>query len=98
MRVVESKRAQKDLEKLRSRMATLLNYKLQKDRVEQIGPDSLRKIGGYHDELIKGGDGLRSSRLGKGYRVFYRLLVDEQIEVCEVAAINNHDYKKVTRS
>ncbi len=49
------------------------------------GPDGLRLIKGFHDEALKGEwNGHRSSRLGKQYRVIYKI----ENRQCYVQVIN----------
>ena len=46
--------------------------------VEDRGIELVRRIPGYHDEPLKGSlRGLRSIRLSKGYRAYYRVVEDE---------------------
>ena len=103
MKVKLTKQAQKNLKTLKSNKSILSAYQTWESIVEELGLAGIRIIPGFNDEPIQ--DGIRISRLNKGYRVFYREIEEETkngrkvtiIEVCEVLAINNHDYKKVLR-
>jgi len=63
----------------------LKRYEKWKDVVSISGPQGLKLIKGFHDESLKGErTDHRSSRLGKQYRVIYRIEKDEilvQIDV-----------------
>ena len=62
--------------------------------VEDRGLEEVRKIPGYHDELCRGGlIGLRSIRLGKGWRAYYRIGKDV-VEFVSVERIDKHEYGK----
>jgi len=62
-------------------------------RLPVAGPDGLAAIKGFHDEALHGQlKGLRSSRLGLHYRVFYK--VEESESVFLVMNITAHDYRK----
>src|ERR1700674_871491 len=50
------------------------------EEVEERGLEEVRKIPGYHDEPLRGElKGLRSIRLSRGYRAYYRI-VDGQVQ------------------
>lgn len=69
----------------------LVRYEAWKRIVELSGPQGLREIKGFHDEGLKGErKGFRSSRLGRQWRVIYRV----QKSKCEVyvVEVNHHDY------
>jgi proteic killer suppression protein len=52
------------------------------------------RIPGYHDEPLKGSlSDMRSIRLGKGWRAYYRV-VREQIEFVSVERVDHHEYGK----
>ena len=52
----------------------LKRYEKWKDIVAISGPQGLRLIKGFHDEILKGQwRGFRSSRLGKQYRIIYKI-------------------------
>ena len=64
-----------------------------KDIVTLSGPKGLRLIKGFHDEALRGQwKGHRSSRLGKQYRLIYKI-EDKKLYV-KVKDINPHDYKR----
>lgn len=59
--------------------------------VEFFGMEFVRKIPGYHDELLAGDrEGQRSIRLSKAYRAFY-VEEDDSITVTEIE-VNKHVY------
>lgn len=61
--------------------------------VEQLGIREVRKIPGYHDELLKGTRyGQRSVRLSRSYRIIYIEERDGLVNIIEVLEVNNHDY------
>lgn len=63
------------------------------DNIEYDGLYEVRKISGYHDELLKGKRlGQRSIRLSKAYRAIYSIDQDYKIEVVKVLEVNKHDY------
>ena len=71
----------------------LKRYEKWKDIVRISGPQGLRLIKGFHDELLKGEwVGYRSSRLGLQYRVLYRI-ENREIYVA-VFDVTPHDYRK----
>lgn len=60
--------------------------------VEERGLEEVRKIPGYHDEPLRGElKGLRSIRLSRGYRAYYRV-VDGQAMFVNVERIDKHEY------
>lgn len=60
--------------------------------VEERGLEEVRKTPGYHDEPLKGGlKGLRSIRLSRGYRAYYRVFT-EQVKFVNVERIDKHEY------
>lgn len=60
--------------------------------VEERGLEEVRKISGYHDEPLRGElKGLRSIRLSRGYRAYYRI-VDGQVKLVNVERIDKHEY------
>ena len=71
----------------------LKRYEKWKDIVSISGPDSLGLIRGFGDEALRGqGKGFRSSRLGRKYRVIYKI---EAMEILvKVIDITPHDYRK----
>jgi len=71
----------------------LKRYEKWKDIVNVTGPDGLRLIKGLHDEVLKGEwKGFRSSRLGKQFRVIYKIERDQVF--VQVVNINAHDYRR----
>jgi proteic killer suppression protein len=51
-------------------------------RVEKAGLEDVRKTPGFHDEPLKGKlEGLRSIKLSRGYRAYYRI-VRENDRIC----------------
>lgn len=70
----------------------LKRYDKWKDIVAISGPAGLRRIKGFNDEALLGvWRGHRSSRLGRQYRVIYRVVRREVlVEVIDVTA---HDYR-----
>jgi len=71
----------------------LRRYEKWKDIVAISGPPGLRLIKGFHDESLGGEwQGFRSSRLGKRYRIIYRI---EAVKVyVQVIDITSHDYRR----
>ena len=71
----------------------LKRYEKWKDIVHVSGPTGLRLIKGFHDESL-GGEwrGHRSSRLGRQFRVIYRVVAHEIF--VEVVDITAHDYRR----
>ena len=71
----------------------LKRYEKWKDIVTISGPAGLRLIKGFHDEALRGKwKGYRSSRLGKQYRLIYKI-EDKKLYV-QVMDINPHDYRR----
>ncbi len=71
----------------------LKRYEKWKDIVRISGPQGLRLIKGFHDESLRGDwKGHRSSRLGKQYRVIYR--IENQEVVVKVIDVTAHDYRR----
>lgn len=61
--------------------------------IEEHGISAMRKIPSYHDEGLKGNRlGQRSSRLSKGYRVFYEEDNTQKIMTIIVVEVNKHEY------
>ena len=57
------------------------------------GLKEIRKIPGYHDELLKGKRvGQRSIRLSRSYRAIYRIEEDGTVKFIEIAEVNKHEY------
>jgi len=71
----------------------LKRYEKWKDIVTISGPQGLRLIKGFHDEALRGQwQGFRSSRLGKQYRLIYKI-EDKKLYV-KVIDITPHDYRR----
>jgi len=89
--IYEHRRADKSLGK--APVEVLKRYEKWKDIVAISGPAGLRMIKGFHDESLKGKwKGHRSSRLGPGYRIIYR--VKAQQILIEVVDVTAHDYRR----
>ena len=71
----------------------LKRYEKWKDIVSISGPQGLKLIKGLRDEALRGEwKGHRSSRLGKQFRVIYR--IEENQILVQVVSITAHDYRK----
>ena len=71
----------------------LKRYEKWKDIVSMSGPQGLRLIKGFNDESLRGEwKGYRSSRLGKQFRVIYR--IDKEQIIVQVINVTAHDYRK----
>lgn len=71
----------------------LKQYEKWKDIVMISGPQALRLIKGFHDEALKGQwQGSRSSRLGKQYRLIYK--IENKRLYVKVIDITPHDYRR----
>jgi len=71
----------------------LKRYEKWKDVASISGPSGLRLIKGFHDEALSGEwQDYRSSRLGRQWRVIYRLTPEKL--VFQVASITAHDYRR----
>jgi toxin HigB-1 len=58
----------------------------------------VRKAPGYHDEPLQGKlRDVRSVRLGRSYRLFYRIVSIDVVETVLVEEVNRHDYKEIER-
>ena len=89
--VYEHKRVSRQLRKLPTEV--LKRYEKWKDIVAISGPQGLRMIKGFHDELLLGKwKGHRSSRLNNQFRVVYRVESDRVL--VEVVSVTAHDYRK----
>lgn len=88
--IYEHRRATARLDRLP--LEILKRYEKWKDIVRVSGPAGLRLIKGFHDEALRGQwQGHRSSRLGRQYRLIYRI-EEEQVAVL-VIDITAHDYR-----
>ena len=68
-------------------------YEKWKDIVSFSGSEGLRLIKGFHDESLRGEwKGFRSSRLGRQFRVIYK--VERERLLVQVVKISAHDYRK----
>jgi len=77
----------------RTPVEVLKRYEKWKDIVTISGPDGLRQIKGFHDEALRGEwKGHRSSRLGKQFRVIYKI-ENRQLYV-QVIDLTTHDYRR----
>ena len=86
-----SKIALKDLRKVPSHVA----WKLQAwvSAVGHYGLYEMRKIKGYHDELLKGERvGQRSIRLNKAYRAIYVIEDNDRVCFAEIIEVTKHEY------
>jgi proteic killer suppression protein len=93
--VETTKRAEKSLKK--SPRQVLINFSVWRGQILKSGLESVQTIPGYNDEALKGRlSGIRSARLGEGYRVNYRIIMGAA-QVIRVEEVNKHDYKKVER-
>jgi addiction module RelE/StbE family toxin len=89
--VYEHRRAAKQIDALP--LEVVKRYEKWKDIVKVSGPQGLRLIKGFNDELLRGQwTGHRSSRLGQQYRVIYR--VERQKVLVEVVSVTPHDYRR----
>ena len=71
----------------------LKRYEKWKDIVTISGPEGLRLIKGFHDESLRGQwRGFRSSRLGKQYRIIYK--IENKKLYVKVINITPHDYRR----
>lgn len=71
----------------------LKRYEKWKDIAGISGPEGLRLIKGFHDEALKGQWlGFRSSRLGRQYRIIYK--VENRKLYIKVIDITPHDYRR----
>jgi len=89
--ILEHRRAVRRLDRLP--LEILKRYEKWKDIVRISGPEGLRLIKGFHDEVLRGEwRGHRSSRLGLQFRVVYKVVANEIIVL--VIDITAHDYRK----
>ena len=71
----------------------LKRYEKWKDIATISGPQGLKLIKGFHDKALKGKwQGFRSSRLGKQYRLIYKIK-DKKLYI-KVIDITPHDYRR----
>jgi len=75
-----------------------VNYLLWRGQVEESGLEAVRKVPGYHDEPLMGKlRGVHSVRLGRSFRLYYRIVEINVIETVLVEEVNRHDYKEIER-
>ena len=85
-----SKQAKRDVRKIPSFIVDKLETWV--DAVERDGLEEVRKLPGYHDELLKGDrKGQRSIRLNRAYRAIY-VIVREKIEFVRIEEVTKHEY------
>jgi proteic killer suppression protein len=90
-RVELSKRARKQLQTVPRHIVE--NLAAWVDDVEERGLEEVRKISGYHDELLRGNRlGQRSIRLSRAYRAIYRVCNNASLEFVSVEEISKHVY------
>jgi proteic killer suppression protein len=93
--VLVSRRAEKSLEKVPKHVS--VSFFLWAREVQQHGLEPVQRIPGYHDEPLKGKlRGVRSIRLGIGYRAYYRI-EGASVRTVLVEEVNKHDYKAIER-
>ncbi|MBT8483790.1 MAG: type II toxin-antitoxin system mRNA interferase toxin, RelE/StbE family [Myxococcales bacterium] len=86
-----TRRAEKQVRRLPGRV--LRKLKTWTYLVEEIGLEEVRKTPGYHDEPLVGRRrGMRSIRLSRAYRVMYRLVRHENVEVVSIEEVSKHGY------
>ncbi len=85
------KRAMDDVQKVPRYIQVKLRAWIRGIEIE--GLQDLRKVTGYHDELLLGKRfGQRSIRLNRSYRAIYRLIRENSIEIVEIFEVNKHEY------
>lgn len=85
-----SKKVSKELKKVPSYISKRLFEWI--NDINENGLAEARKIKSYHDEPLQGELwGLRSIRLNKGWRAYYKVVSDEVIFVL-VERIDKHEY------
>lgn len=90
-RIEEHRRVDKKLSKAVP-VEVLKRYEKWKDIARLSGPPGLRQIKGFNDEALSGQwKGCRSSRLGKQWRVIYR--VEGDVLLIQVLDVTPHDYR-----
>lgn len=86
-----SESMQKKYHKIPHHIQEVFNYWV--SIVKKVGPIEMRKINSFRDHPLKGKlNGLRSTSLNRSYRVIYKIIGEENIEIY-VIEINKHDYK-----
>lgn len=95
VKVVVTARAEKSLARVPRHVA--VNFILWRREIEAYGLEQVQRIPGYHDEPLKGKlHGIRSIRVGLGYRAYYRIDRGEARTLI-VEEVNKHDYKAIER-
>ncbi len=90
-RVELSERVKKDLRKVPVYIVNKLLAWV--GRVEKVGVEEVRKIKGYHDEVLRGTRaGQRSIRLSRSYRAIYQVKSSGKIEFISIEEVNKHEY------
>ena len=85
-----STKAQKQLRKLPSHIRR--QFAAWVESIEEDGLEVTRRAPGLHDEPLRGKlRGLRSVRLSKSYRAYYRL-VEREVKVVFVERVDKHEY------
>ena len=85
-----SNAARKDLQRIPMHVALKLQDWI--EDVEDRGLEEVRKIPGYHDEPLKGAlRGMRSIRLSRGYRAYYRI-IEDRAQFLRVEGVDKHGY------
>ena len=71
---------------------TVVSFQNWVEDVETRGLEEVRKTPGYHDEPLRGElKGLRSVRLSRAYRAYYRV-VGTALQFVSVERIDKHEY------
>jgi proteic killer suppression protein len=82
--------AKKQLKKLPQHI--VINFQNWVEDVETRGLEEVRKTPSYHDESLGGKlKGLRSIRLSRAYRAYYRI-AEGVVEFINVERIDKHEY------
>jgi proteic killer suppression protein len=90
-RIELTKNAQKDLIKVPGFIKDKLLLWI--DAIERLGLHQVRKIPGFHDELLKGErQGQRSIRLNKAYRAIYKEGQHKEVHIISIIEVNKHEY------
>ena len=89
--IYEHRKAVKQLASLPVDVAK--RYEKWKDIIRISGPDGLKQIKGFHDEVLRGEwKGYRSSRLNIQYRVIYK--IENDLVLVQVVNVTPHDYRR----
>jgi proteic killer suppression protein len=90
-KVYLSKQAKRDLEKIPLYVVDKFIFWVKS--VESTSVEAVRILPGFHDEPLKGSRiGMRSIRLSRSYRAFYRVVTIAKTTLIQVEEINKHDY------